>query len=72
MNIQVILVIVLFAAAIFYIGRMMYKSLTAKKAVAAIANAALIFRASNRAKQTSNLQHSFIISSFVTYTFNQK
>ena len=31
MNIQVILVIVLFAAAIFYIVRMMYKSLTAKK-----------------------------------------
>ncbi|SEP30918.1 FeoB-associated Cys-rich membrane protein [Mucilaginibacter sp. OK283] len=31
MNIQVILVIVLFAAAIFYIGRMIYKSLTAKK-----------------------------------------
>jgi Na+/glutamate symporter len=31
MNIQVILVIVLFAAAIFYIARMMYKSLTAKK-----------------------------------------
>ncbi|WP_091150151.1 FeoB-associated Cys-rich membrane protein [Mucilaginibacter pineti] len=31
MNIQAIIIIVLFAAAIFYIGRMMYKSLTAKK-----------------------------------------
>jgi hypothetical protein len=31
MNIQAIIVIILFAAAIFYIGRMMYKSITAKK-----------------------------------------
>jgi len=31
MNIQVILVILLFAAAVFYVGRMLYKSLTAKK-----------------------------------------
>jgi hypothetical protein len=31
MNIQAIIIIVLFAAAIFYIGRIMYKSLTAKK-----------------------------------------
>ncbi|HEY9195868.1 MAG TPA: FeoB-associated Cys-rich membrane protein [Mucilaginibacter sp.] len=31
MNIQVILVIIVFAAAVFYIGRMMYKNLTAKK-----------------------------------------
>jgi hypothetical protein len=31
MNIQVILVIILFAAAIFYIGKMMYKSISSKK-----------------------------------------
>lgn len=31
MNVQVILVIILFTAAVFYIGKMMYKSITAKK-----------------------------------------
>jgi hypothetical protein len=31
MNIQVILVIILFAAAILYIGKMMYKSIASKK-----------------------------------------
>jgi len=31
MNIQVIIILLLFVAAIFYIGRMMYRSLSAKK-----------------------------------------
>jgi hypothetical protein len=31
MNIQVIIILLLFAAAVFYIGRMIYKSLSAKK-----------------------------------------
>ncbi|WP_310103208.1 FeoB-associated Cys-rich membrane protein [Mucilaginibacter pocheonensis] len=31
MNIQTIIVVILFASALFYIGRMVYKSLTAKK-----------------------------------------
>jgi hypothetical protein len=31
MNIQAIIIVVLFAAAVFYIGRMVYKTLTAKK-----------------------------------------
>ena len=31
MNIQVVIVLVLFAAALFYVGRMIYKSLSAKK-----------------------------------------
>jgi hypothetical protein len=31
MNIQVIIVLLLFAAAIFYVVRMVYKSLSAKK-----------------------------------------
>ncbi|WP_183566928.1 FeoB-associated Cys-rich membrane protein [Mucilaginibacter sp. SP1R1] len=31
MYIQAIIIIILFAAAIFYIGRMMYKSIAAKK-----------------------------------------
>jgi hypothetical protein len=30
MNIQLIIVVLLFAAAIFYVGRLVYKSLTAK------------------------------------------
>ncbi|WP_083228002.1 FeoB-associated Cys-rich membrane protein [Mucilaginibacter sp. PPCGB 2223] len=30
MNFQIIIVIALFAAALFYVGRMVYKSLTAK------------------------------------------
>ncbi|AYL93988.1 FeoB-associated Cys-rich membrane protein [Mucilaginibacter celer] len=32
MNMQTIIVILLFAGAVFYLGRMMYKSLTTKKA----------------------------------------
>ncbi len=32
MNMQIIIVVLLFAAAVFYLGRMVYKSLTAKKA----------------------------------------
>jgi hypothetical protein len=31
MNIQLIIVLVLFAAAVFYFGRSIYKNLTAKK-----------------------------------------
>jgi hypothetical protein len=31
MNIQVVVILLLFAGAIFYVGRMIYKSLTAKK-----------------------------------------
>ena len=31
MNIQLIIVVLLFVAAIFYVGRLVYKSLTAKK-----------------------------------------
>lgn len=31
MNFQLIVVVLLFAGAIFYVGRMLYKSLTAKK-----------------------------------------
>jgi len=31
MNIQSIIVALLFAAAVFYVGRLVYKSLTAKK-----------------------------------------
>ncbi len=31
MNIQLIIVLLLFIAAIFYIGRILYKTLTAKK-----------------------------------------
>lgn len=31
MNMQIIIIAILFATAVFYIGRMMYKSLTAKK-----------------------------------------
>lgn len=31
MNVQLIIVGILFAAAVFYVGRMVYKSLTAKK-----------------------------------------
>lgn len=31
MNIQAIIIILLFAAAIFYVGRIMYKSVFAKK-----------------------------------------
>jgi FeoB-associated Cys-rich membrane protein len=31
MNIQVIIILILFAGAIFYVGRMIYKSLSAKK-----------------------------------------
>jgi hypothetical protein len=31
MNIQLIIVALLFAAAVFYVGRLVYKSLTAKK-----------------------------------------
>ena len=32
MNFQLIIVLLLFAGAVFYFGRMIYKSLTAKKA----------------------------------------
>ncbi|MGV8877536.1 MAG: FeoB-associated Cys-rich membrane protein [Sphingobacteriaceae bacterium] len=32
MNLQSIIVVLLFAAAIFYIGRMLYRNLTSKKA----------------------------------------
>ncbi len=31
MNFQIIIVILVFAAALFYVGRMVYNSLTAKK-----------------------------------------
>jgi hypothetical protein len=31
MNIQVVIILILFAGAIFYVGRMIYKSLSAKK-----------------------------------------
>jgi hypothetical protein len=31
MNIQVIIILILFAAAIFYVGRLVYKNLFAKK-----------------------------------------
>jgi hypothetical protein len=31
MNIQVIIILILFAAAVFYVVRMVYKSLSAKK-----------------------------------------
>lgn len=31
MNFQLIIVLILFAGAVFYFGRMIYKSLTAKK-----------------------------------------
>jgi len=31
MNIQVIIVLLLFAGALFYVGRMMYRSVSAKK-----------------------------------------
>jgi hypothetical protein len=31
MNIQLIIVALIFVAAVFYVGRLMYKSLTAKK-----------------------------------------
>ncbi len=31
MNVQAIIIILLFAAAVFYVGRIMYKSLFAKK-----------------------------------------
>jgi len=31
MNIQVIIILLLFAAAVFYVGRMVYKSLFVKK-----------------------------------------
>jgi hypothetical protein len=31
MNIQVVIILLLFAAAVFYMGRMLYKNLTAKK-----------------------------------------
>lgn len=31
MNIQVIIILVLFAAALFYVGRMIYNSVAAKK-----------------------------------------
>ncbi|WP_317168571.1 FeoB-associated Cys-rich membrane protein [Mucilaginibacter agri] len=30
--VQTIIIVILFAAALFYVGRMMYRSLTAKKA----------------------------------------
>jgi len=31
MNIQVVIILLLFAAAVFYVARMLYKNLTAKK-----------------------------------------
>lgn len=31
MNIQLVIILLLFAAAVFYVGRMVYKNLTAKK-----------------------------------------
>jgi len=31
MNIQVVIILILFAGAVFYVGRMIYKSLSAKK-----------------------------------------
>ncbi|WP_114938925.1 FeoB-associated Cys-rich membrane protein [Mucilaginibacter endophyticus] len=31
MNMQIIIIAILFAGAVFYIGRMMYRSLTTKK-----------------------------------------
>ncbi|MDB5146895.1 MAG: FeoB-associated Cys-rich rane protein [Mucilaginibacter sp.] len=31
MNMQIIIIAILFAAAVFYIGRMMYRTLTTKK-----------------------------------------
>ena len=31
MNFQVIIILILFVAAIFYVGRMMYRSLSSKK-----------------------------------------
>ena len=31
MNFQVVIVLIIFSAAVFYVGRMMYRSLSAKK-----------------------------------------
>ncbi|MGI4726963.1 MAG: hypothetical protein ACRYGB_00165 [Janthinobacterium lividum] len=31
MNIQIVIVVILFLAALFYVGQMIYKSVTAKK-----------------------------------------
>ena len=44
--IQGIIIAILFALAVFYIGRMAYKALFVKKDAGIIANAVLIFRIS--------------------------
>ena len=51
MNIQAIIIILLFIAAVFYVGRMMYKSLFAKKSCGSNCKCGVDFSAIEAQKQ---------------------
>ena len=55
MNIQLIIVILLFAAAIFYVGRLVYKSLTAKSGCGTNCKCGVDFSKIERLRQTNKL-----------------
>lgn len=52
MNIQAIIIIVLFIAAVFYVGRLLYKSLFSKKGCGSNCKCGVDFSAVEAVKQT--------------------
>jgi len=59
MNVQLIIVVLLFAGAVFYVGRMVYKSLTAKSGCGTTASAGWIFQKLNHLKLINSILSEF-------------